>query len=180
MWVEEDQKGKGERWRAQVELVKRISAITTRAVPNDRGCHLRFINKDTPKNNGLNKDQIANIMNNFPENDGWTPIGTMLRQHVFDQIIYPELNSNTIKRPWLVMILTDGYPTKEKAMEGVTPGPKDENQNEDADRLRKEIRKIGKELEKRDYKKEGKPNLCALSSFFNKERFESSTNDTVN
>ncbi|KAI0437456.1 hypothetical protein F4803DRAFT_538859 [Xylaria telfairii] len=154
MWVEEDKKGKGERWRAQVELVKRISAITTRAVPNNRGCHLRFINKDTPTYDNLDKNQIADIMNKFPKNDGWTPIGTMLRQHVLDPLIYPELNSNTIKRPWLVMILTDGYPTKEKAMEGTTPGLKDENQNEDPDRLRKEIRKLGKELEKRDYRQD--------------------------
>lgn len=161
MWVEEDKKGKGERWRAQVELVKRISAITTRAVPNNRGCHLRFINKDTPTYNNLDKDQIANIMNKFPQNDGWTPIGTMLRQHVLDPLIYPELNSNTIKRPWLVMILTDGYPTKENAMEGTTPGLKDENQNEDPDRLRKEIRKLGKELEKRDYRQDGKPSFPA-------------------
>ncbi|KAI0483520.1 hypothetical protein F4859DRAFT_401396 [Xylaria cf. heliscus] len=155
MWVEEDQEGTGERWQAQIELVKRISAITTRAVPNKRGCHLRFINQDTPTYDNLDKDRIADIMDEFPENDGWTPIGTMLRRHVLDPLVYPDLNSNTIKRPWLVMILTDGYPTQEKAMEGAAPGaPKDENQNEDADRLRKEIRNLGKELENGGYKRE--------------------------
>ncbi|KAI1121979.1 hypothetical protein F5Y10DRAFT_83801 [Nemania abortiva] len=154
MWVEEDHKGKGERWRAQVELVKRISSITTRAVPNNRGCHLRFINKDTPTYNNLNEDQIADIMNKFPENDGWTPIGTMLRRHVLDPFVYPELNSNTIKRPWLILITTDGYPTKEKAMPGAPVGEIDENKNEDPDRLRKEIRQLGKELEKHDYRQD--------------------------
>ncbi|KAI0419457.1 hypothetical protein F5X98DRAFT_335177 [Xylaria grammica] len=154
MWVEEDQKGKGERWKAQVELVKRISNITTRAVPDNRGCHLRFINKDTPKYDNLNKDQIADIMNKFPRNDGWTPIGTMLRKHVLDPLIYPEVNGNTVKRPWLVLITTDGYPTKESAMEGAPAAPRDENQNEDPDRFRKEIRRIGKELEKAGYRQD--------------------------
>ncbi|KAI0870919.1 hypothetical protein GGS24DRAFT_85898 [Hypoxylon argillaceum] len=154
MWVEEDHKGKGERWRAQVELVKRISSITTRAVPDKRGCHLRFINKDTPTYDNLTKDQITDIMTKFPENDGWTPIGTMLRQHVLDPFIYPELNANTIKRPWLVLITTDGYPTKETAMPGAPVGAIDENRNEDPDRLRKEIRLLGKELEKHDYRQD--------------------------
>ncbi|KAI0408338.1 hypothetical protein F4802DRAFT_604987 [Xylaria palmicola] len=154
MWVEEDQKGKGDRWRAQVELVKRISNITTRAVPNNRGCHLRFINKDTPTYNNLNKDQIADIMNKFPEGKGWTPIGSMLREHVLDPLVYPELNSNTVKRPWLVLIITDGYPTKESAMPGAPAGEEDENRNQDPDRLRKEIRQLGKELEKHDYRQD--------------------------
>ncbi|KAF2964872.1 hypothetical protein GQX73_g8707 [Xylaria multiplex] len=154
MWVEEDQKGKGERWRAQVELVKRISNITTRAVPDNRGCHLRFINKDTPTYNNLNKDQITDIMEKFPRNDGWTPIGTMLRSHVLDPLIYPDIKANTVKRPWLVLITTDGYPTKEDAMEGVPPGPRDENRNADPDRFRKEIRKIGTELEKAGYRQD--------------------------
>ncbi|TGJ81732.1 hypothetical protein E0Z10_g7027 [Xylaria hypoxylon] len=154
MWVEENHKGKGDRWRAQVELAKRISSITTRAVPDNKGCHLRFINKDTPTYNNLNKDQVTDIMNKFPENDGWTPIGTMLRKHVLDPLIYPDINANTVKRPWLVLVTTDGYPTKEQAMDGAPAGPKDENQNEDADRFRKEIRRLGKELEKKDYRQD--------------------------
>ncbi|KAI1196994.1 hypothetical protein F5X97DRAFT_324918 [Nemania serpens] len=151
MWVEEDHKGTGERWRAQVELVKRISDITTRAVPDKRGCHLRFINKNTPTYNNLNKDQITNIMANFPESNGWTPIGTMLRQHVLDPFVYPELNSKTIKRPLLVLITTDGYPTAEKGGNGV---PVDENRNMDPDRFRKEIRDLGKELVRQGYRRD--------------------------
>ncbi|KAI1174355.1 hypothetical protein F4777DRAFT_386245 [Nemania sp. FL0916] len=154
MWVEEDQKGKGDRWRAQVALVKRISAITTRAVPDNKGCHLRFINKDTPTYNNLNKDQISAIMDNFPQSHGWTPIGTMLRDHVLTPFVYPELNANSIKRPWLVLVTTDGYPTSEKAMPGTLAGPLDENRNEDPDRMRKEIRTLGKELENAGYRKD--------------------------
>ncbi|GAP91254.1 putative ankyrin repeat protein [Rosellinia necatrix] len=154
MWVEEDKKGKGDRWRAQVELVRRISDVATRAVPDKRGCHLRFINTDTPTYNNLDKDRVGSIMANFGMKDGWTPIGTRLRENVLDPLVYPELNANTIKRPWLILITTDGYPTKEKAMKGVTPGPVDENKNEDPDRIRKEIRFLGKELENHGYRQD--------------------------
>ncbi|KAI1827258.1 hypothetical protein F4861DRAFT_529321 [Xylaria intraflava] len=154
MWVEEDQKGKGERWRAQVALVKRITSITTRAVPNKRGCHLRFINRDTPTYNNLDSAQISKILDEYGTNDGWTPIGTQLRNRVLDPIVYKELNEGTIKRPYLVLMTTDGYPTAEKAMEGAKPGPRDENRNEDADRFRKEIRLCGRKLAEKEYRQD--------------------------
>ncbi|KAI2634929.1 hypothetical protein GGS26DRAFT_581648 [Hypomontagnella submonticulosa] len=155
MWSEENFKGNGDRWRAQNELVKRISSITTRAVPNNDGCHLRFINKDTPDANNLNKDQIAQRLQSFyPE--GYTPIGTKLRENVLDPLIYKDLDAGTLKRPYLVLITTDGYPTREKAFNGKSIGPADDNGNEDADRLRKEIRECGKKLEesKKMYRKD--------------------------
>ncbi|KAI3318744.1 hypothetical protein HD806DRAFT_301457 [Xylariaceae sp. AK1471] len=154
MWVEENQKGKGDRWRAQVQLVSRISDITTRAVPNNGGCHLRFINKDTPTYNNLNKGQIGSILANFPTSTGWTPIGTKLREHILDPIIFKEVEARTLKRPYLVLATTDGYPTGEKAIKGTLAGAKDENLNEDADRFRKEIRKCGKDLENAGYRRE--------------------------
>lgn len=169
MWNEDNGPGtsKGDRWQSQIDLVKKISDITTRAVPNitdprtkevlNKGCHLRFINRDTPDNNNLDEPAIEQIFNNYGRGTGWTPIGTMLRKHVLDQLVYNQLNEGKLlKRPFLVMCITDGFPTQERAMEGTTPGPEDANQNQDADRFRKEIRKCSDLLDSKDYKREGK------------------------
>lgn len=159
MWNEDNGPGtnKGDRWNSQIALVKKMTEITTRAVPNKRGCHLRFINRDTPDSNNLDSDAIEQIFNNYGRGTGWTPIGTMLRKHVLDQLIYPELNTSAkIKYPFLVMCITDGFPTQERAMEGTTPGPEDANQNQDADRFRKELRKCEDLLDDKDHKQEGK------------------------
>ncbi|KAK5630436.1 hypothetical protein RRF57_006151 [Xylaria bambusicola] len=157
MWNEDNGPGtnKGDRWQSQIELSRKITDITTRAVPNHRGCHLRFINRDTPDSNNLDGAAIRQIFNDYGRGTGWTPIGTMLRKHVLDQLVYKDLDSGAlIKRPFLVMCITDGFPTQERAMEGTTPGPEDANQNQDADRFRKEVRKCGQLLESKDYKRE--------------------------
>ncbi|KAI0902991.1 hypothetical protein F4823DRAFT_620291 [Ustulina deusta] len=167
MWNEDNGPGtsKGDRWQSQIDLVKKISDITTRAVPNitdprtkevlNKGCHLRFINRDTPDNNNLDEPAIEQIFNNYGRGTGWTPIGTMLRKHVLDQLVYNQLNEGKLlKRPFLVMCITDGFPTQERAMEGTAPGPEDANQNQDADRFRKEIRKCSDLLDSKDYKRE--------------------------
>ncbi|KAI0538894.1 hypothetical protein GGR58DRAFT_273946 [Xylaria digitata] len=157
MWNEDNGPGtkKGDRWQSQIDLVKKMTDITTRAVPNNRGCHLRFINRDSPDTNNLDEAAIGQILTNYGRGTGWTPIGTKLREHVLDQLVYKDLNDGTlIKRPYLLMCLTDGFPTQERAMEGVTSGPEDANQNQDADRFRKEIRKCGQLLEAQDYKME--------------------------
>ncbi|KAI0466686.1 hypothetical protein F4859DRAFT_296887 [Xylaria cf. heliscus] len=157
MWDEDNGPGtnKGDRWNSQIALVKKMTEIATRAVPNNRGCHLRFINTDTPDYNNLDKDAIEQAFNDYGRGTGWTPIGTRLRQHVLDQLIYPELeNSAKVKYPFLVMCITDGFPTQERAMEGTEPGPEDQNQNQDADRFRKEIRKCATLLDEKDHKQE--------------------------
>ncbi|KAI1478177.1 hypothetical protein K445DRAFT_311478 [Daldinia sp. EC12] len=156
MWQEENGKGKGDRWRAQIELVKRISSIASRTDPLNRGCHLRFINKNTPDANGLNKDQIEQRLKSFyPE--GWTPIGTKLRENVLDPLIYKDVDAGVaLKRPFLVLVTTDGYPTKEKAGKSGSAGKIDENGNEDADRFRKEIHECAMKFEnsKEGYRKD--------------------------
>ncbi|KAI1743222.1 hypothetical protein F4680DRAFT_409544 [Xylaria scruposa] len=157
MWNEDNGPGtnKGDRWISQIALVRKMTEITTRAVPNNRGCHLRFINRDTPGNNNLDADAIEQALNNYGRGTGWTPIGTMLRKHVLDQLIYNELeNSAKVKYPFLVMCITDGFPTQERAMEGAAPGPEDANQNQDADRFRKELRLCAKKLDEKDHKQE--------------------------
>ncbi|KAI0099183.1 hypothetical protein GGR51DRAFT_565000 [Nemania sp. FL0031] len=157
MWNEDNGPGtkKGDRWISQIALVKKMTDITTRAVPNNRGCHLRFINRDSPNSNNLDEAAIGKILETYGRGTGWTPIGTKLREHVLDQLVYKDLNDNVlIKRPILVMTITDGFPTQERAMPGVAPGVEDVNQNQDAFRYRKEIRNCMKMLEDKGYKPE--------------------------
>ncbi|KAI1120168.1 hypothetical protein F5Y10DRAFT_137757 [Nemania abortiva] len=156
MWDEDNGPGtnKGDRWISQVALVKKMTEITTRAVPNNRGCHLRFINRDSPNSNNLDAVAIGNILDNYGRNNGWTPIGTRLRD-VLDQLVYKDLSDNTlIKRPILVMTITDGFPTLERAMPGAVPDVEDQYRNQDAFRFRKEIRNCMKMLDDKGYKPE--------------------------
>ncbi|KAI2619927.1 hypothetical protein GGR54DRAFT_601838 [Hypoxylon sp. NC1633] len=144
------------RWPPQVEIVKKMSEIATRADPLDRGSHVRFINADTPNHNNLSSDSIEEMLTAFPRGTGWTPIGTMLRKHVLDQLVYKDLDAGTlIKRPFLIICITDGFPTAEKAMDGGAQAKADpEYRNEDSDRFRKEIRRLVMELENKGYNKE--------------------------
>lgn len=109
----ENGQGKGDRWRAQIELVKRISSIASRIDPLNRVCHPRFINKQTPDANGLTKYQVEQRIQSFYPED-WTPIGTKLRENVLDPFIYKDVGAGTpLKRSFLVLVTTDGYPTRE-------------------------------------------------------------------
>jgi len=145
------------RWPPQVEIVKKMSEIATRADPLNRGSHVRFINQDTPNHDNLSSDAIEKELTAFPQGTGWTPIGTMLRKHVLDQLVYKDLDAGTlIKRPFLIICITDGFPTAEKAMDGDAQAQADPDyRNEDSDRFRKEIRRLVKELENKGYNKEG-------------------------
>jgi hypothetical protein len=123
-----------------IALIKRLCRIATRAVPNKRGCHLRFINKNTPENNNLDEPAIEQIWRNFSPDKGERPIGTMLRKHVLEQLVYKVLDAGTpIKHPFLIICITDGNPTSEHN-----------------NRFHKEIKDCGRRLEEKGYKKEGK------------------------
>ncbi|KAI1645874.1 uncharacterized protein F4817DRAFT_359830 [Daldinia loculata] len=132
----ENGQGKGDRWRAQIELVKRISSIASRIDPLNRVCHPRFINKQTPDANGLTKYQVEQRIQSFYPED-WTPIGTKLRENVLDPFIYKDVGA-------------------EKAGKGGSTGKLDENENEDMDRFRKEIHECAMKFEnsKDNYRKD--------------------------
>jgi hypothetical protein len=155
MWNEDNGPGtsKGDRWESQVAIAKKIADITTRAVPNKRGCHVRFINKETPDLNNLDAAAIDQVFNTFGRGTGWTPIGTKLREHVLDTLVYKDLAD--LKRPIMVICITDGFPTQEKST-AVPPPKEDANSNQDPDRFRKEVRECGDKLEGAGFKREGK------------------------
>ncbi|PWY74491.1 hypothetical protein BO94DRAFT_499922 [Aspergillus sclerotioniger CBS 115572] len=93
------------------DLTQRITSITTRVVPDNEGIELRFINeKTTPPMSKPSLETIDTIMKHVPF-DGWTEIGTNLRTKVLQDNVYQHLGRNTLKRPVLVSIITDGHPS---------------------------------------------------------------------
>ncbi|KAH3274528.1 hypothetical protein KXW56_004766, partial [Aspergillus fumigatus] len=100
------------RWEAQRELVKRITNIATQLVPEDKGVHLRFINRAEPGWDDLRSEAIEENMTFEPS--GNTQIGTKLRDKILQPFIYDVLNRGIpLERPYLIMMITDGCPTAE-------------------------------------------------------------------
>ncbi|CRG87127.1 Ankyrin repeat domain-containing protein 17 [Talaromyces islandicus] len=102
----------GDRMKAQREIVKRIVNIATKLVPDDKGVHLRFINRSDSGLNDLREDAIEAKMQFLPS--GSTPIGTELEAKILKPFIYDVLNGDAnLERPYLIMTITDGCPTEE-------------------------------------------------------------------
>ncbi|KZV92410.1 hypothetical protein EXIGLDRAFT_75908 [Exidia glandulosa HHB12029] len=102
------------RWAAQVDLVKRITQITTRILPEGDGVALRFINQSVDDSPNLSLQQIGNIM----QSTSWAPngnteIGTYLRAKILEPMVYSKLEAKTLGRPLLVSVITDGMPSHE-------------------------------------------------------------------
>ena len=103
------------RWAAQVQLVKRIARITTRVLPDGDGVALRFINQNVDNSDKLSLQAIANIM----EKASWQPggdteIGTYLKSKILEPLIYSQLQRQTLAKPYLISVITDGMPEPEK------------------------------------------------------------------
>lgn len=130
-----------DRWGKQAQLVKRITSITNRAVPGNKGVHLRFINSSDRGGDNLQSDVVAEKCKFSP--DGWTPIGTQLQKQILEPLIYSVINAGMkLERPYLVLIITDGCPSGEE--------------NDDDSKLRKSILDCSIFLENKGYRKDGK------------------------
>ncbi|KAI1346929.1 hypothetical protein F5Y01DRAFT_261316 [Xylaria sp. FL0043] len=103
---------KEERWKKQKALALRIALITTRILPDGEGVALVFINK---KSDGRLNLDFAGIEKGIDETEtrGDTPIGTNLKNKILDPMIYSKLRNETIERPLLISIITDGSPSNE-------------------------------------------------------------------
>ncbi|KLJ11738.1 hypothetical protein EMPG_09649 [Blastomyces silverae] len=124
------------RWPKQAELAKRITDIATRADPNNRGVYFRLINTTLYNTDNLDGNAVLQTLNFCP--DGYTPLGTKLRERILDPLVYAPLNSGgQLERPYLVMIITDGVPS-----------------DENTDRLRNEVLECSKFLGTKGYRKD--------------------------
>ena len=103
------------RWDAQVQLIKRITRITTRILPEGDGVALRFINQNVNNSDKLSLQQIGNIMQRMSwQPNGNTAIGTFLKSKVLEPMVYSKLQPRSLERPLLISVITDGMPSQEK------------------------------------------------------------------
>ncbi|KAF3220279.1 hypothetical protein TWF679_009658 [Orbilia oligospora] len=94
------------------DLVKRIAIVTSRVAPDGEGVEIRFINHPTaPHYSKPRLEAIDSIMAEVTW-DGWTPIGTNLKEKVLEPLIYSKLrlNSNALTRPVLIYTIAGGCP----------------------------------------------------------------------
>lgn len=103
----------GERIKDLQLILQRVAFAGT--LFDEDGIDIRFMNEDLPiqQLSGIRNDQqIGQIMSN-KRYKGLTPFGTELRKKVIDQILIPRLNSGQMKKPLLVISITDGQPAGE-------------------------------------------------------------------
>ncbi|CAG2013968.1 unnamed protein product [Fusarium graminearum] len=100
------------RWASQADIVSEIVGIMSLFSPDDKGAHLRFINKSSAGLDNLKGDALKAQMNFVP--DGSTKIGTNLNSKILEPFIYSITDAGAaFDRPVLVIIITDGWPTEE-------------------------------------------------------------------
>lgn len=100
------------RWASQADIVSEIMGIMSLFSPDDKGAHLRFINKSSAGLDNLKGDALKAQMNFVP--DGSTKIGTNLNSKILQPFIYSITDAGAaFDRPVLVIIITDGWPTEE-------------------------------------------------------------------
>lgn len=107
------------RWDAQRKLVERITRITTRILPEGEGVALRFINQDEDESSSLTFERIGDILKRMSWSEGNTDIGTYLKSKILEPLVYSKLESQSLERPLLISVITDGMPKPEKKSEFV-------------------------------------------------------------
>lgn len=98
-------------------ILQRVSYASTLFDPD--GISIRFMNTDLPEgmaDNVRDEASIQRIMNGV-KYSGLTPMGKELKRKVIDGIILREASAGRLKKPVLVIAVTDGQPA------GDAPGP---------------------------------------------------------
>ncbi|RYP38837.1 hypothetical protein DL767_002399 [Monosporascus sp. MG133] len=124
----------GERYEHQASMVERISRVATKLVPDELGVDLLFINHKKVFTNLREEEIKENIQKVNPR--GGTPIGTNLERKILKPLIYEPLEKEGLQRPFLISIITDGWPS-----------------GEDEDKLKNVIRECKWKLDKAKYPK---------------------------
>ena len=104
---------KGERIKDLQLILQRVAFAAT--LFDDDGIEIRFMNQDPPANmtsNVRTEQQIDQLMQGH-RFSGLTPMGTNLRKKVVDDLFLRNLRSGRMRKPMLVIVITDGQPAGE-------------------------------------------------------------------
>ena len=104
---------KGERIKDLQLVLQRVAFAAT--LFDDDGIELRFMNQDPPSNmtSGIKTEQQIDQLMQGHKFSGLTPLGTSLRKKVMDALFMPNLRSGRMRKPMLVIVITDGQPAGE-------------------------------------------------------------------
>lgn len=104
---------KGERIKDLQLILQRVAFAAT--LFDDDGIDVRFMNSDPPaqQTTGLRTEQQVDQLLNGHRFSGLTPMGTNLRKKVIDDIFLRGLRSGQMRKPLLVIAVTDGQPAGE-------------------------------------------------------------------
>lgn len=78
------------------------------------GIEIRFMNSDLQGNNIHNSMEVEQMVQRV-QFKGLTPLGTSLRQKVVEPLVVQKARSNQLRKPVLVIVITDGQPAGEPA-----------------------------------------------------------------
>ncbi|KAF2148235.1 hypothetical protein K461DRAFT_232990, partial [Myriangium duriaei CBS 260.36] len=104
---------KGERIKDLKLILERVAFAAT--LFDDDGIELRFMNQDPPASQTSNVRSAQQIEQLLASHrfSGLTPMGTNLRKKVVDDIFIRSLRSGRMRKPLLVVVITDGQPAGE-------------------------------------------------------------------
>lgn len=82
------------------------------SIMDDDGLQVRFMNNTIQGNNLKSEPEVANLISqvNFR---GLTPLGTNLKAKVIDPLVIAPSRQNTLRKPVMVITITDGQPAGE-------------------------------------------------------------------
>jgi hypothetical protein len=95
----------GRRIKALQVFLTRITEISTHFVSD--GITIHWFNKLEGVNNVKDINKIPEIIKSNPFR-GWTKIGTELRDKILEPFVLRPARENTLKKPVMVLIITDG------------------------------------------------------------------------
>lgn len=104
---------KGERIKDLQLILQRVAFAAT--LFDDDGIDVRFMNSDPPPQatSGIRSEQQVEQLLQGHRFSGLTPMGTNLKRKVIDDIFTRALNSGQMRKPLLVIAITDGQPAGE-------------------------------------------------------------------
>ncbi|EGC48019.1 transcription factor RfeF [Histoplasma capsulatum var. duboisii H88] len=100
----------GERIKDLKLILSRVTYAAT--LFDDDGIQIRFMNSNEQGNNIRNEQQIEHLISTI-RFSGLTPMGTSLRTKVLEPLVLGPARSGQLKKPVLVITITDGQPAGE-------------------------------------------------------------------
>ena len=110
MAFEED----GERIKDLKLILQRVAFAAT--LFDDDGIDIRFMNEDVPHNqtSGIKSEQQVEALLARKSFKGLTPLATELRKKIIEPMLLPALRSGQMRKPLLIITITDGEPSDRK------------------------------------------------------------------